>query len=713
MRAFLRLLLLLLIASGAHAAPQDQAQQKCIQGFEKSAAKLSKASGRLALKCLKNGAKKGESVSACLQTDPTGKQRSAEEKLGGSEQKLCADATPEFGTSDAGLASDGIVASRDAWLRDLLTPDLDGGTAVEPVAARCQAEATKRIGKLQEAHWKGALAGAKAALKDGAASGGQFEDAILARLLADPKIERAESKLRDKVSARCDGVEFGDVVPGLCFFAVDVPGCMAASAACEFCSAWNSTTDGTLDCELYDDGEANGSCQNAAGGPALYVATAGTDAAEGTREAPLATLAEALSRAQGGGVGSIRMAAGIYPTEPSNLVDGISIFGGFDPQTWGRDGGETVLSGTEPLVLTANGLQFPTTLADLTIEAANAEDGSGEGSYAVSAFDTSSLRIRDSILRAGTGGDGARGADGIDRGNADDGDDGRSCDDGNCNSPLSGGAGGSGSCSDSAGGGGPGGTGGDIPTPLLFDGNGQDGFDSADGASGGGDGGDECFAIWPSTCSAGTGGRGDDGDDGSVVSGTGPGGSGDGTATAVGWFGVNGGQGRPGESGSGGGGGGGGGGKAQQPLITLEAGVGGGGGGAGGCGGGAGSGGGAGGGSFALYAYQADVTVEDSTLESRSGGDGGDGGLGGDGGNGGTGGDGGESDDGGDGGRGGNGGDGSNGTSGGGGAGGISFAAYVSEGSLTQLGDNLLLSGDGGSGGNPGGGSGDSGLVGP
>jgi len=713
MRAILRLFLLLLIASSAGAAPQDQAQQKCIQGFEKGAAKLSKAAGRLALKCVQNGAKKGESVVACLDTDPIGKQRNADEKLDGSEQKLCSGTSAEFGISDAGLASDGIVASRDAWLRDLLTPDMDAGTAVEPEAARCQAEATKRLGKLQEAHWKGALSGAKEALKNGAASAGEFEGAVLARLLSDPKIARAETKLRDKVGARCAGVEFGDVTPGLCFFHLDVPGCMAASAACEFCSAWNSTTDGTLDCELYDDGESNGSCQNAAGGPALYVATAGSDSAEGTREAPLATLGGALTRAELGGFGSIRMAAGIYPTAPQSLADGISIFGGFDPQTWGRDGGETVLSGTERLVLAAEGLQFPTTLTDLTIEAANAEDGSGEGSYAVTAFDTANLRIRDSILRAGTGGDGARGADGIDRGDADDGDDGRSCDDGNCNSPLSGGAGGSGSCGDSAAGGGPGGTGGDIPTPLIFDGNGQDGFDSADGNSGGGDGGDECFAVFPDSCSAGIGGRADDGDDGSVVSGDGPGGSGEGNATAVGWFGQDGGQGRAGESGSGGGGGGGGGGKAHQPFITFEAGVGGGGGGAGGCSGGAGFGGRAGGGSFALYAFRSGVTVEDSTLESRSGGDGGNGGNGGDGGNGGTGGDGGESDDGGDGGRGGNGGDGSNGTQGGGGAGGISFAAYVSEGSLAQLGDNLLTRGDGGSGGSPGGVSGDSGLVGP
>ncbi len=62
MRAILRLLLLLLVASGAEAAPQDKAQQKCITGFEKSAAKLSKAAGRLALKCVQDAAKKGTSV---------------------------------------------------------------------------------------------------------------------------------------------------------------------------------------------------------------------------------------------------------------------------------------------------------------------------------------------------------------------------------------------------------------------------------------------------------------------------------------------------------------------------------------------------------------------------------------------------------------------------------------------------------------------------
>ena len=710
MRSIVRLILLLLVATGAGAAPQDKAQQKCIQGFEKGAARLSKASGRLALRCVQDAAKKGASVVSCLETDPTGKERKAETKLGESEQKLCAEFPADFGTSDASTAGDGILASRDAWLRDLLTPDLDAGAATEPDAARCQAEAAKRLGKLQEAHWKSALTGAREALKDGAASAVEYEDAVLARLLGDAKIARAEQKLRAKVGPRCDGVDWGDVVPGLCFFAQDVPGCMVASAACEFCSAWNSTTDGTLDCELYDDGEDNGTCRNAAGGPALYVSTTGSDGAEGTREAPLASLAEALGRAAADDYGSIRIAAGVYTTPAADLADGVKVTGGFDPESWAAGGGETVLVGTDPTVLTAASLELPTTLASLTIEAADA--GTGDGSYGILVRNTASLRVVDSIVRAGLGGDGSPGASGNDRGDADDGDDGVDCSDGNCNVPTSGGAGGSGSCGDSAAGGGPGGNGGDIPTPLLFDGNGQDGFDSADGTSGGGDGGDECFAIWPDSCVAGIGGRGDDGDDGNLVTEPGPGGSG-GTATAAGWFGTRGGQGRAGESGSGGGGGGGGGGKAHQPLIVLESGVGGGGGGAGGCGGGAGTGGDGGGASVALWIWESDVTIEDSTLESRSGGNGGNGGVGGDGGQGGTGGDGGESDDGGDGGRGGNGGDGSAGTSGGGGAGGISFAAYVAGGSLTEIGDNLLLSGSGGSGGNPGGVEGDAGLVGP
>jgi len=81
MRAILRLLLLLLVASGAEAASQDKAHQKCITGFEKSAAKLSKAAGRLALKCVQDAARKGTSVVGCLDTDPTGKQRSADAKL--------------------------------------------------------------------------------------------------------------------------------------------------------------------------------------------------------------------------------------------------------------------------------------------------------------------------------------------------------------------------------------------------------------------------------------------------------------------------------------------------------------------------------------------------------------------------------------------------------------------------------------------------------
>src|SRR6266550_702111 len=68
---------------------------------------------------------------------------------------------------------------------------------------------------------------------------------------------------------------------------------------------------------------------------AIYVSPAGDDAANGTRAAPLKTIAAALALADVSGKTRVNVAQGTYP-ENVQLRSGISLFGGYEAATWTR-----------------------------------------------------------------------------------------------------------------------------------------------------------------------------------------------------------------------------------------------------------------------------------------------------------------------------------------------------------------------------------------
>ncbi|WP_438034858.1 PGRS family protein [Sorangium sp. So ce204] len=445
--------------------------------------------------------------------------------------------------------------------------------------------------------------------------------------------------------------------------------------------------------------EIEGAAEDTCG---IFVASSGNDDNAGTRAEPVATLAEALRRAEEQGRGVYACAETF--TEAIELPAGAKLFGGLDCAngwTWIGETAKTVVApGEEGIVLTVLRGEGAVRIEDVSVRATDAR-APGASSIAV-LVDGATAELARCELIAGNGADGAEGEDAPSEasaqaspGNAGT----NACSDVDGtpgpDTTLSGGAQVVNECSGGlsiGGGGGDGnvlnGTGGDIGTPVSA-GNGSGGLgESGDGWNcnvGGTNGG------------AGVGDNGARGDAGVAASGLG-------ALSSSGYTGVSGRAGEPGKPGQGGGGGGGAkGGAAICPGAMPGAGASGGSGGPGGCGGLPGQGGGAGGASIALASVEGKVTLKDCVLKA---GDGGKGGAGGDlqpGGSGGLGGAGGI----GVGGSkhacaGGHGGQGGNGGPGGGGLGGPSFAiAYRGE-AVKQEGQTMLQPGTPGAGG-PGG----------
>ncbi|MFZ4719297.1 MAG: PKD domain-containing protein [Ilumatobacteraceae bacterium] len=452
---------------------------------------------------------------------------------------------------------------------------------------------------------------------------------------------------------------------------------------------------------------------------ATYVRSDGSDGNAGTKAAPKATLAAALTAAQGFGQTQVRVAGGSYG--PLTVASGIDVVGGYD-QSFDLGGGNgattvTFTGGTGQPGVSATGITVATKVRNVTVQGGGGVNatgvlaqtnsnltlenvsvnsgtptGAGSSAYGVRSLSGSNVTVKDSTVvaqngAAGTfGTNGGVGANGTNGANASGGTVGNGSS-GNTPTTRNGGNGGNGgggsfAFSTSQQAGATGGAGGGSPAAA----GGSAGPANSNGAGGGG------------------GGAGGNGTAGSAGSG----------ATAIGatgdtFSGTTGGTGGAGVESRGGGGGGGGGGFNAFSGATKGGSGGGGGGGA--LAGAAGTGGGFGGGSFAVYAHNASLTVTNSTLTTGNGGNGGTGGAGGTGGTGGNGGNGGTVGSVAGGGGGGGGGGGRGGAGGGGGLGGPSVGAYrTGTGTLKVSGTTVNL-GNAGSGG-PGGAAGAGGTGG-
>jgi len=483
---------------------------------------------------------------------------------------------------------------------------------------------------------------------------------------------------------------------------------------------------------------------------------------------PCATIGYAITKAAAAGSGKTRVnvAGGAY-NENVRLVDGINVYGGFNPINWVREPESNLTaifgiqaSGHRKTVIADAIIVTDTTFDGFTVYGQVA-NGVGENSYAIWVRNSNAkLHLTHNTIWPGTGGPGANGTRGIDGGDSGSGSSGNVAKDitptaycfQTCSSSPS--PGGTGGTNATCGGGTAGGGGGNSSCPDWRDGNnfctdtssstalqtntsgGVVGSGTGGGSAGTG-GCDQqirtngvCFV--PGTimsCPLGefaaAGGNGVEGGPGSKGTAAG---SNVGQVGADEWSGFQGAGGNVGGNGAGGGGGGAGGGVESASAGgygSSDFGGTGGGGGAGGCGGTGGGGGRAGGGAFGIFYVQTSglgtnlPVIASNQLHVGFGGQGGRGGEGGTAGNGGNGGFGGAAAPSGNawcaqaGAKGGEGGDGGPGGGGAGGSGGVGYALYASGGSLASWtsGNSFFLDGAGGGGG-PGGGTGAGGLTG-
>lgn len=156
---------------------------------------------------------------------------------------------------------------------------------------------------------------------------------------------------------------------------------------------------------------------------AVFVSPNGDDQGDGSEEAPFATLQKAMMVANEQGKSQVLVAGGNYvSTVVMALLPGVSLYGGYDPETWERSRDhETFIAGPNNVMLgivasgsTIKPSKEPVTLSLLTIQASDASIAGGN-SIALQLTDLLaqpagepplSVRIEDCEIFAGRGGDG-------------------------------------------------------------------------------------------------------------------------------------------------------------------------------------------------------------------------------------------------------------------------------------------------------------------
>lgn len=367
--------------------------------------------------------------------------------------------------------------------------------------------------------------------------------------------------------------------------------------------------------DLFEDTNCDGLDGDAS--QAVFVAMSGRDLNDGTRAAPVNSIARAMAIASSTGKRKIFIATGRY-LAPSSWSSGVSLHGGYDA-SWNRTASEAaravLLAPSTGMLI--EGLTTPTTIERVVIQGDDAL--AGRAAQALRVVNSgSSLALRFVNVRAGKGGAGVDGARGRAGASGNPGFPGENATRGLPNTSPRGGVGG---LSAATGSGHTGGVGGAGTSPDGAWGTGL-------GAGAGG---------WSGCRFAG---NGSNGATGATLPNGAPGtsASGPGTLSAVGlWVAplsaTAGQSGREGVGGSSGGGGG-----KLTCLGFLEAGGGGGGGGASGTGGTGGAPGTSGGPSIAITLVASSPLLNEVAIETGGAGNGGLGGIGGAGGVGGAGG---------------------------------------------------------------------------
>jgi hypothetical protein len=268
--------LVLVSVLGAWAQLQTGDQQKCLNAVNKDGAAVAKEQGKENVACVK-GAGKGTltgTAQACLTADAKGKVAKRKSKTTADETKSCTP-PPDFGFTGAAAVNTAAQQAEVDLVADVYGANLDAAIlscTSNKAGCACQQKVSASLEKLAATKLAEFVKCKKTFLKAGADSATDLEgcvsnSGVQGSIAADTKgkIAKAVSGLNGTIGKACTGVS--GAFPGNCT-ALTQPAlgtCLDHQVECRVCQAINEMDGLAVNCDLFDDGVANGSCATGAG----------------------------------------------------------------------------------------------------------------------------------------------------------------------------------------------------------------------------------------------------------------------------------------------------------------------------------------------------------------------------------------------------------------------------------------------------------------
>jgi hypothetical protein len=270
----------LVFVSALVAFAQQSATQKCLNGINKDGANVAKAQGKENTHCLKdagNAQIPPGTAQSCLTADAKGKVQKKKDKTIALDAASCTP-PPGFGyTGAATVNSSGVQGELDLEA-DVFGGDLDAAViscATNKPGCKCQQKILGVVEKLADVKLKLFVKCKKAALKAGANAAAALEACVNdagtpGSIAADTtgKVQKTVVKLDDAILKKCDtpGVTAG-AFPGDCTGSSGntLGTCLDTHVECRVCQILNRNDNLFVDCDLFDDGNANTSCDSGIG----------------------------------------------------------------------------------------------------------------------------------------------------------------------------------------------------------------------------------------------------------------------------------------------------------------------------------------------------------------------------------------------------------------------------------------------------------------
>lgn len=263
---------------GVWAQVQTSPQQACLNAVNKNGGAVAKTQGKENLGCVKAAGKNGGSgAQACLTLDAKGKVAKAKGKTTAAATKSCTTA-PSYGYTSAAIANTAAQQASLDLVEDVYGANLD--IAIYPcnlnkAGCTCQATITKDVEALAAVKLATFVACKKAALKAGANSASALADCVnnagtIGSIAADTKgkVAKALGKLNADIVKRCDGPGVSMTsFPGICSGLGNgaLGSCLDRQVECRVCQTINEMDGLFVNCDQFDNGVLDASCESGTG----------------------------------------------------------------------------------------------------------------------------------------------------------------------------------------------------------------------------------------------------------------------------------------------------------------------------------------------------------------------------------------------------------------------------------------------------------------